>query len=383
MNLDATQQRAVELSIDSRFHMVNGGAGTGKTHTMRHLADQLTALRRKVALCAFAGKAAARLREATGHPATTIHRLLGYNGVAYTGCSLMDTDVIVDESSMVDIHLMAEIINRKPNRLILVGDQAQLTPVGKGQPFHDMLNIFPERVTTLTNCYRNSEAVFQAALQIRAGAFPPDKLKSANESWKLMQTGGPERTHAAILDAVRSGHIDFSQDIILVGRNGDMPCAVDSLNRDIVAIVNPRKADEKFRPGDRVINTKNNAEMDVWNGTTGTIATIDGAGCPWVDLDEPTGNGETRVLFGKDMRKHLQLAYAMTVHKSQGSQYRRVLLAVLDRDTHTVLDRSLVYTGVTRTRNACAVMGEKHAFYQSIRKVKHKATVMQTMAGKL
>lgn len=383
MNLDPTQQRAVELSLASRFHMVNGGAGVGKTTIIREIADQLTALRRPVALCAFAGKAAARLREATGHDATTIHRLLEYNGVAYRLASLEDVDVIVDEASMIDIHLMAEIIKRKPNRLILVGDQAQLPPVGKGQPFHDMINVFPHKVTTLTNCYRNSEAVFHVALQIRAGQFPPDALTSDNETWKLIQTGSPEKTHESILKAVRSGHIDFEKDIILVARNGDMPCCVGSLNRDIVDIVNPRKSDEQFRVGDRVINIKNFADADVWNGTTGTIASIDSAGCPWVDLDDPIGNGDTRVLWTKEMKKSLQLAYALTVHKSQGSQYRRVLIACVARDAQVMLDRSLIYTAVTRTKNACAVMGDKRAFYQSIQTERNKTTVMQMLASKI
>lgn len=390
MNFDATQLHAIDRATRSTFHIINGGAGTGKTTIIKSIAQELTDAGEQVNLCAFAGKAAARLREATGFEASTIHRMLQSNGTFFMAGQLTGQSVILDEASMVDIHLMSEITKRNPKRLILVGDQAQLTPVGKGQPFHDLINCRPDNVTTLTTCYRATEAVFNAASQIRSGQIPPDRMDSPQERWVFQQTGDAIPTHKRIMQIVQSGGIDFDQDIILVARNGesdDMPCAVRSLNQEIVNIVNPRQGDEKFAVGDRVINTKNFSEFDVWNGTTGTIDAIDTEGCIWVHLDVPaidtaksTDDRKVytdRVLFNKDMRKSLQLAYALTVHKSQGSQYRRVLIACIGRDTHTLLDRSLIYTAATRTREMCCVVGDKRSFVKAVGTVQHKRTVIQ------
>lgn len=390
MNLNPLQSEAVHKAIHDQFSMINGAAGTGKTSLIKAIADGLGA--DNIALCAFAGKASARLREKTGHEASTIHRLLQYNGVTFMRGSLKGLCVIMDEASMVASDLMAEIIRRNPDKLILVGDQAQLPPVGKGQPFHDLLALYPERVTTLTQCYRNQEAVYHSAMQIREGVMPGMFEESENERWRIMQTGDADRTHAKILEFVRAGAIDFERDIILVPRNGDSEdakCSVKGLNRDIVDIVNPREEGEKFKVGDRVINGKNFAEKDVWNGTTGTIASIDSEGCAWVQLDIPvqdssssSGRMTDKVLFKKDMMKSLSLAYALTVHKAQGSEYRNVLFVALSRDAHSLLDRSLIYTAVTRTQEKCLVVGQKNALWQGIQSERVKRTVIQELSNK-
>lgn len=385
MQLDQVQREAVDRATSSGFAMINGGAGTGKTTIIDTIAREIG---RDVELCAFAGKAAARLKEATGKPAGTIHRLLKYNGVGFMAQSLAGFSVIVDEASMIPADLLAEIVKRKPARLILVGDQAQLPPVGRGQPFHDLLELQPNRVTTLTTCYRNSEAVFKAAMSIRSGDMPLNSDTSENERWSISHTGSAEKTHSRILDMIEAGFIDFDQDIILIPRNGeneDTPCSVKGLNRDIAAIVAPRDEDETFLIGDRVINGKNFPEEDVWNGTTGKIESIDSDGCPWIRLDTPIkdweGGGEKwHVRFDKKMKKHLSLAYALTVHKSQGSQYRNVLFAALKRDAHALLDRSLIYTAVTRTRSGCCVVGQGNALQDGIRTVRHKRTVIQELS---
>jgi exodeoxyribonuclease V alpha subunit len=389
MTPDTTQLSAIDRAAASRFHMINGGAGTGKTTIIEHLARLLMRNRESVALCAFAGKAAARLKEATGLPTSTIHRLLKYNGVKFMAGTLEDISLIVDEASMISADLMAEIVRRKPRRIILVGDQAQLPPVGKGQPFHDLLELRPECVSTLTTCYRATEAVFHAAQLIRAGEWPGDFAQSESERWEIKQTGNADRTHRWILDIIREGAIDFDRDIILVARNGesdDTPCSVRGLNADIAAIVNPRPNGDKFLVGDRVINGKNFPDEDVWNGTTGKIHAIDSDGGVWVELDTPitdpaTGEQKDKVLFAGEMRKSLSLAYALTVHKSQGSQYRNVLVVCLDRDAFALLDRSLIYTAVTRTQAKCCVVGNVSAVREGIRTVRIKRTVLQELAG--
>ncbi len=398
MQFDASQTSAIERACRSKYSIITGGAGTGKTSIISEITSRIEAAGGDVALAAFAGKAAARIREACSHPASTIHRLLGYDGRGFRTESLSDKSVVIDEASMIDTALLSEVIARKPRQLCLVGDAAQLPPVGRGQPFHDLLNIRPDMVSTLTTCYRATEAVYKAASAIRAGGRPAQQDESANEKWTMMNTGDPKRTHEQIMRWVESGAIDFEKDIILCARNGEekdeanMFGTVRGLNKSIVDMISPREKGQPFNVGDRVINTKNLPDLDVWNGTTGTIHAIDIDGGVWVHTDVPViDRAKTKddrnpvyaefVLFEKDKRRHLDLAYALTVHKSQGSQYRNVLVCAFHRDLHSLLDRSLLYTGVTRTKQRCCVVGELSAVYAAIDKQNHKRTILQELAA--
>ncbi|MEO0797390.1 MAG: AAA family ATPase [Verrucomicrobiota bacterium] len=384
MKLDPTQVAAVDHAVSHRFSIITGGAGTGKTTIIKEMVARLAKEKKPVHLCAFAGKAAARLKEATGRETSTIHRLLGYNGVKFTNPTLAGSTVIVDEASMVDSELMAAIIMRKPDRLILVGDEAQLPPVGKGQPFHDIIIEAPNMVYNLTKCFRNREAVFKAATAIRNGESLMNFDQSPGERWCIAETGDAKQTHEYILKLVEDDAFDFDQDIILCPKNGDSeaaPCTVKSLNEDIAEIVNPRDPDDgSIKVGDRVINTKNVAEKDIWNGTTGTVQAIGQKGDMHIELDVPTDENESTVHLTRDEAKNLKLAYALTVHKSQGSQYRRVMFVALGRDQHALLTRSLIYTAVTRTREMCAVVGEHRAFQRGRMKVTSKRTVIQELS---
>lgn len=383
-DLDEKQMGAVQFALDNSFSIINGGAGCGKTTLIKAICDSLKG---EVELCAFAGKAAARLKEATGHEAGTIHRMLGYQGEGrgFTLKTLRGKTVVLDEASMVASDLMGEIIKRNPARLILVGDEAQLPPVGSGQPFHDIIRLCPEKVQTLNVCYRNREAIFSSALCIRNGEIPPMDEKTEAETWHVQSIPDPRAAHAAILRVVKSGEVDFATDIILCCRNGDSEgeteCSVVSFNRDIKDIVNPNEdGSYKIAPGDRVINTKNHSELDVWNGTTGECDKLDSDGAMWVKLDYPNAAGENRVLIPKKEAREWQLAYALTVHKSQGSQYRKMFFVVNKRDQMTLLSRPMVYTAVTRAKCECHVIGDVRTFHNSIRTVQCKMTVMQEIS---
>ena len=182
IKLDDNQLAAVDMACSRRrLSVITGGAGTGKTTLIRAIADRLQAEGDDVRLCAFAGKAAARLREATGHYASTIHKLLMYQGDRFALRDLRGVTVIIDEASMVRSDLLAEIVRRQPRRLVLVGDQAQLPPVGPGQPFHDILAVMPCLTHNLTTCYRATEAVYRAASMIRIGQLPRGKEHTAPE----------------------------------------------------------------------------------------------------------------------------------------------------------------------------------------------------------
>lgn len=381
-DLDATQMDAVQFALDRRFAIINGSAGTGKTSLIHALCDSLS--RTTVRLCAFAGKAAARLREATMHDASTIHRMLGWMGEnnGFSLKTLAGSTVILDEASMVSSDLLAEIVRRNPDRLILVGDEAQLPPVGSGQPFHDLVHLLPNCVRTLSTCYRSREAVLSSALAIRSGQVPPPSAKSDAELYDFRSLADARKAHLAILDAVRGGEVDFDRDIILCCRNGDTPdepCSVRAFNADIKALVNPGNG--RIDPNDRIICTVNSSDLDVWNGTTGRCRGFDTARAMWVNLDFPNSNGETSVLIPRDKVKDWQLAYALTVHKSQGSQYRKVYFIVTRRDTATLLSRPMVYTAVTRAKEECHIIGDAWAFGLAVRELRPKHTAMQEIAS--
>lgn len=387
-DLDETQMSAVQFALDHRFSIINGGAGCGKTTIIHAMCDSLKG-HGEVRLCAFAGKAAARLREATMHDASTIHRMLGWMGDAnrFALKTLAGSTVILDEASMVSSDLLAEIVKRNPDRLVLVGDEAQLPPVGSGQPFHDLVKLVPECVRTLAVCYRSREAVLSSALAIRAGQMPPPSTVTEREAYRFISKSNAREAHSLILSCVKQGRadlgtlIDFDTDVILCCRNGetpDEPCSVRALNADIKSIVNPGAG--RIDPGDRIICTVNSSDLDVWNGTTGRCRGFDTAHAMWVDLDFPNSDGETSVLIPKDKVKDWQLAYALTVHKSQGSQYRKVFFIVARRDIATLLSRPMVYTAVTRAKNECLVIGDAWAFSRAIAEIRPKHTAMQEIA---
>lgn len=394
---DETQLAAVHFAIQHKGAIINGGAGVGKTTVIkmivRGIKDAYPAL--SVKLCAPTGKAAARLKEASGIEATTIHVMLGFQGNGiFRAESLEQCAVIVDESSMVDSALLAEIIQRQPARLILVGDQAQLTPVGHGQPFHDMIEISPEIVRTLTRCYRNTEAVFQAATRIRNGNLPPRHAKSENENWVVVPANSPLEIQDIIRQWAEDGYLDFEQDIVLCPKNGQkkdddqfQEATVNSLNEMLLNIDRRKRGqlpEEKFLPGDRVINTKNNPDEQVWNGTSGIVHSVTDDGKElFVKLDVPVtaagGKKISIVHFNREMVKNLCHAYAITVHKSQGSQYRKVIIAITARDAFQ-LDRGMIYTGVTRSREECIIVGNYNILARGIGTVRKKQTAMQCIA---
>ena len=386
---DDTQIEAVLHAIGNRFSIVNGGAGVGKTTVIQmiHKGIQKRFPQYDIRLAAPTGKAAARLKEASGLQATTIHVLLGAKGAnLFSAETFKNTAIIVDESSMVDTLLMSEICKREPAKLILVGDQAQLVPVGKGQPFHDLIRIHPEAVRTLSKCYRATEAVFEQAQRIRKGNIPDRAAESAKERWQVKEFASAEAAENYICEMAYSGLIDFRTDIVLCPKNGKkvddvfQSATVNSLNLKLLEIDrHGAHMEQKFIPGDRIINTENMPDLQIWNGTTGEIHSVDQDGNIRILLDDPiTVNGESRkdVLIPKDQTKALQYAYALTIHKSQGSQYRKTFILALGRDRF-LLDRSLIYTAVTRTRNECTVIGNFAALEGAINRQREKVTVMQ------
>lgn len=347
-DLDDGQFAAVANADNRGVMALSGGAGVGKTTVIDRMADRLTISGWRVHLCAFAGKAAARLREVTGRKATTIHALLGYRGekAGFHPMRFGDNDaIIVDEASMVPSSLLWEIIKRNPGRLILVGDDAQLPPVGIGSPFLDIIENMPQFCMQLDYCYRSNAAVYEAGAAVRRGDYP----KSGNyggERFEIIELKDEREIHERIIAEARS--IDFSKDIIIAPKNGEKDdlATVNAINAAIKAIVNPANG---ISAGDRVICTKNMATHDLWNGTLGWVDAVDTDGRILFRSDD-----DQQELLNTDERDNIALAYCITVHKAQGSQYRRVLIACAHRD-FAMFDRSMLYTAITRARNTCEI----------------------------
>ncbi len=367
---DASQESAIAAAVRSTDDVViTGGAGTGKSTCIKAIAEQLDG---RVEIMAPTGKAAARVKEATGYPAYTIHRCLQWDGTKVNRHGDFKVPLIIDESSMIDSEIMATVLRFNPPKLILVGDQAQLAPVGRGQPFHDIINLRPEIVQNLTHCWRAQGAVHKAAQAIRAGTAPLTVDTSGGETWRMVESGGSESTIAKLLQWVQAGHYDPKQDVILSPRYGDgeTDSGIFNINREVKKLLNP--SDEKWAVGDRVICNKNFGADDLWNGDLGFITDIDVSGQLWVQLDrDPSPR-----LMSKEQAKEFAHAYALSVHKSQGSQFRRVFV-LIQRAHWFQLTRSLIYTAITRAQKGVCVMGEMSAFYHGINNDEKKNTVMQ------
>ena len=387
MKLNKKQIEAIENS-DSPFSVITGGAGTGKTTIIKEIVRNVRNISDSIpALVCPTGKAAARLREASGITTSTIHSLMKYN--FNTGTFMINDlspyTLIIDESSMMDSWLFSSIINRKPHRICLVGDFAQLPPVGVGSPFHDIVEYYPEFVTTLDICYRNTEAIFKAATAIRDFSIPLSYDKTINEEWVMANTGNAEQTEEKLLEIVKKGIIDFEQDIILVTRNGseDTPCTRASLNKKIADILLPRDEKTKFVVGDRGICEKNFSGCDMWNGTTFTVTGLDKSGALYIRGDIPfciNGQEMDEQKLPKEVEKECKLAYALTVHKSQGSQYRNVIFCCMAADSYMMLYNSLIYTAVTRAKKICYVMGDSASFFNGVLKKREKRTIIDLLA---
>ena len=358
---DSQLSAIVAATSNLGLTVINGGAGAGKTTIIKAICRILEGRGCAVDLCAFAGKAAARLREATGHHASTIHSMLnwGGDGLGFTAGNLHGRAVILDEASMVPSSLLYEITSRNPERLILVGDQAQLQPVGIGSPFHDIIDTLPAVVHTLTTCYRNKEAVFAAAAKIRDGHMP-DEGKSKNEEFIIRRFDNAEKVHSFIEETVKAGEINFDKDLVLSPRNGEgeepAPATVKSLNASIQDIMNPHGEGVKFLPEDRVICTKNFAKLDIWNGTTGWITRVDSGGKPYLLPDGAKSEYDEVRLGEKEQQAAIAPAWCLTIHKAQGSQYRDVYVVCLRRDAARLFDRSMLYTAVTRAKRKCVLL---------------------------
>ena len=377
LKLASAQRRAVARALEVRVLVVTGGPGTGKTTLVRGVLHALARRRQRVLLCAPTGRAAKRLSEATGQPAKTIHRLLEWspadNRFQRDAEHPLDADlVIVDEVSMLDIGLFRDLVAAIPSgsRLLLVGDSDQLPSVGPGAVLADCIASGVVDCVLLEKIFRQEEAsrIITNAHRIREGQPPLLPPTGERADFVLIERHEPEELLATlqVLVAKRlpaSLRVDPRLDVqVLVPMNrGTLGSA--TLNATLQAVLNPRGAPvgtTGLRVGDKVMQIRNNYDLEVFNGDIGVIDS-------WNEADRVLGvrYDDRLVRYEANDLSELVLAYSCTVHKSQGSEYPVVIL-VLHRQHHVMLQRNLLYTGVTRARRQVVVLGERRALHTAL-----------------
>jgi exodeoxyribonuclease V alpha subunit len=373
--LHELQKEAVQTAVSGKVSIVTGGPGTGKTTLIKAILEVYWT--KRVALCATTGRAAKRMMESTGVDAKTIHRLLEFNpqeGFNYNQDNRLPYDfVIVDESSMLDIFLAKALICALEDhcRLVMVGDIDQLPPVGAGQVFADMIRtgLFP--VARLQRVYRQSPGSYIAlnAQAIRDGKSQSINLTNRTDDFFWMPVDGMGCDSAALQNLTRhrllkamnrlreQGYALSDIQILTPMKAGEL--GVEALNKVIQQEYNGGGApvytgkNVQYRLDDIVMQCRNNYDNDVYNGDIGRITAKTGKGF------EVTFDGKA-VEYTKDNMLELMLAYALTVHKAQGGEHQ-VIIQIISKSHYVMLHRAILYTGVTRAREKCILIGEKSA----------------------
>ena len=373
---DDVQVAAIKQAVHSKVMVLTGGPGTGKTTTTLGIIAALESLGQSILLAAPTGRAAKRMSEATGKEAKTIHRLLEYNPAEGYGRNdenpLEGGVLIVDESSMIDIILMNSLLKAVPShmRLILVGDIDQLPSVGAGNVLRDIIDSDVVPVVRLTRIFRQAQSsrIVTNAHKVNQGLFP-DISNGKDADFFFIKKEDPEQAAAEIVNIVKNripkAYGYNISDIQVLAPMQRSVVGATSLNIALQEAVNPlgeslSRGGFKYSKGDKVMQIRNNYDKEVFNGDIGTVTSV--------DMEERTltvmFDGNT-IEYEDNELDELTLAYATTIHKSQGSEYPVVVIPLLM--THYVmLQRNLVYTGITRAKKICIIVGTTKALAYSI-----------------
>jgi len=392
INLAEQQREAVLQACQKPLLIITGGPGTGKTTIVRLILEMFDAWGWKTLLASPTGRAAKRMAEATGRKAQTIHRLLefGYEGEGgglqfrrNAENPLKAQAVILDEVSMVDLRLFYHLLQAitPETRLIMVGDADQLPPVGPGQPFSDMLasKIIPS--VRLTEVFRQAETslIVTNAHRINRGEFP--KLNYPRGDFFLIEEKETANLPRLIVDLVKHrlpSHysLDPMEDIQVLSPLRRTKAGTDVLNKQLQAALNPPGPGKDevtfggsvFRVGDKVMQTENDYDKQVFNGDMGRIVSIDREGQHLV-VEFADAEGIRYVAYQRSEWDQLELSYAISVHKSQGSEYPVVVMP-LAWTLPSLMNRNLIYTAITRAKRLVVLVGEKRALAVYVRQVR-------------
>jgi exodeoxyribonuclease V alpha subunit len=387
-NLSAEQAMAVEIALTAPVSVLTGGPGTGKTTCIQSLLTALEAAGKRYALASPTGRAAKRLSEATDRPASTIHRLLGFSpgeGFKFNAANPLPIDLLViDEASMLELPLAHSLLKalRPGTHLLLVGDVDQLPSVGAGDVLRDVIASGMVPVIRLTAIFRQAAGslIITNAHRINQGQMPffePDANsdpRSNPADFFLFPAESPDEAASWITDVVceripRKFGFDPRDHVQVLAPMYRGACGVNALNERLQAALNPpdpQKPEKQlfgqvFRVGDKLMQVQNNYDKDVFNGDIGLMVGLD----PMEHSLAVSFDGK-QVLYDWSEADQLVLAYAVSVHKSQGAEFPCVVIPLVTQH-YLMLQRNLLYTAITRAKELCVLVGSRRAIGIAVR----------------
>jgi len=397
IKLSEIQIDAIKSCFEENISIITGGPGTGKTTIINTISKIFIENGYNISLCAPTGRAAKRIEETTGIEAKTIHRMLGYIPSSYDDIghfeynedNPLDTDVIIiDEMSMVDLVLFEKLLRgiKDNTKLIIVGDVDQLPSVGAGNVLKDLINSNKIKYTKLIDIFRQSENsnIIVNAHKINNGQEPI--LNEKNSDFFFLNTDAPSITRNIVVDLIsrrlpKAYGYDYSKDIQILTQSRKGICGVFELNKLLQDILNPKTeasdeilvGNKLFRVNDKVMQTKNNYNLSfiddegeenfgVYNGDMGHIIFIDKSSNKLtVEMDD-----KRLIEYSLEDLDNLELAYAITIHKSQGSEFKSVIIPMFD-GYKLLQTRNLLYTAITRAKENIVLVGDKNVMNNMIR----------------
>ncbi len=401
MHYSDEQIEAIRKAMTQGFTILTGGPGTGKTAVTNGIIRALENQGYNILLAAPTGRAAKRVTEVSGRECKTIHRLLEFcqDGFQRNADNPLRGDVlIVDESSMIDTLLMKSLVQAVPNKMkvILVGDPDQLPSVGAGNVLNDLITYFKPNVAALTRIYRQAEGseIVMAAHNVNRGFMPTLRAPKDSKEFAFINYEETEDIANEIIEKAvycTKRNVDF-QVLSPMKRDWD-PIGTIQLNNKLQETINPdgkvlaRFINKEYRIGDKVMQMKNNYDKGVFNGDIGRVCPPDYSNEEDIDEDNPPilsidFEGETgKVNYTSSDINEIDLAYATTVHKSQGSEYQVVLMPI-HKNQFVLLKRNLLYTAITRAKKYFLLIGHPDAVRMAVRQVdssKRNTLLVQTL----
>ncbi|HSU55771.1 MAG TPA: AAA family ATPase, partial [Candidatus Dormibacteraeota bacterium] len=380
--LAPSQREALNKALTSRILIITGGPGVGKTTLVNAILLILRAKKVRCLACAPTGRAAKRLSETTGLAAKTIHRLLEVlpsGAFARRENNPLECDLlVVDETSMVDVVLMNHLLKGLPSgaSLLLVGDVDQLPSVGPGIVLRNLIDSGIVPVVRLTEVFRQAgdSRIITNAHRINEGLMPEETPKEAESDFHFIERKEPEQIAGTLLEMVKKRipakfKLDPIRDIQVLSPMNRGSLGIRELNAMLQAALNPEDPNEptiekfgvKFRPRDKVMQTENDYDKQVFNGDIGQISKIDP-----VEREVTVRFDERESTYGFGELDELSLAYAITIHKSQGSEFPAVVMALATQH-FLLLQRNLIYTGLTRGKQLVVLVGQHKALALAVR----------------